>query len=197
MYNIIFITHNKHKFEEAYEKAKLFNINLQWINLEYEEIQDDSLEEIARSSCLKILELRPDLKDKSFFVEDAGLFINCLRGFPGPYSAYVFRTIGNWGILKLLHDVPDNERSAFFKSVIAYYHSGKIELFSGVIQGKIIKSLKGSQGFGFDPIFLPAGSNKTFAQMNKESKNLKGHRGKSLQELFTSLSKPPSSLKDR
>ncbi|MHA1865918.1 MAG: XTP/dITP diphosphatase [Candidatus Heimdallarchaeaceae archaeon] len=197
MYNIIFITHNKHKFEEAYEKAKLFNINLQWINLEYEEIQDDSLEEIARSSCLKILELRPDLKDKFFFVEDAGLFINCLRGFPGPYSAYVFRTIGNWGILKLLHDVPDNERSAFFKSVIAYYHSGKIELFSGVIQGKIIKSLKGSQGFGFDPIFLPSGSNKTFAQMNKESKNLKGHRGKSLQELFTSLSKPPSSLKDR
>ncbi|MHA1114977.1 MAG: XTP/dITP diphosphatase [Candidatus Heimdallarchaeum aukensis] len=188
MHNILFITHNKHKFEEAYEKAKLFNINLQWINVEYEEIQDDSLEEIARSSCLKILELRPDLKDKSFFIEDAGLFIDYLKGFPGPYSSYVFRTIGNHGILKLLYDVPDNKRSAFFKSVIAYYNAGQIELFSGIAQGKIIKELRGTQGFGFDPIFMPVGSNKTFAQMNKESKNLKGHRGKSLQELFTSLS---------
>ncbi|MHA1302663.1 MAG: XTP/dITP diphosphatase [Candidatus Heimdallarchaeaceae archaeon] len=186
MKEIYFITHNKHKFEEVQEKAKSFQLDIDWLNVEYEEIQADTLEEIAETSCLRIIEKEPKLKDKIFFLEDAGLFIEALNGFPGPYSSYVFRTIGNQGILDLMHK--KNTRRAFFKSVVALYMNGKVTLFTGITRGQIIHQEKGTKGFGYDPIFLPDNCNETFAQMSIKNKTLYGHRGKSLQELFKALS---------
>ncbi len=185
MKEIYFITHNTHKFKEAAEIAKGHKIPIKWIDIEYEEIQADDLEDIALASCKKLIEIKPELKNKHFFIEDAGLFIESLNGFPGPYSAYIFQTIGNEGILDLMKS--KENKAAYFKSVIAFFVNGNIKLFVGKTEGTIITEKRGAKGFGFDPIFLPADEALTFAEMSLTTKNLYSHRQKSLREMFTSL----------
>ena len=102
---IHFITHNPSKFEEASKVANEYNLSVKWFDHEYDELQEDSLETIAHKSCLGILQVKPELKTTHFFLEDAGLFIKSLNGFPGPYSKYVHNTIGIKGILKLMNGV--------------------------------------------------------------------------------------------
>ncbi|MFW9852290.1 MAG: XTP/dITP diphosphatase [Candidatus Thorarchaeota archaeon] len=182
---LYFVTHNKSKFQEAKEIGENYSVNIEMYDLEYEEIQDKRLETIALMSCKRILEEKPELKDKDFFLEDAGLFIESLNGFPGPYSSYVFKTIGNKGILKLMKG--EEDRKAHFKSVIAYHSKNEIKTFIGETEGKISNITKGEKGFGFDPIFIPNGYDITYAEMTLETKNLYSHRQKSLRELLTSI----------
>ncbi len=185
MKEVYFITHNKHKYSEASEIAKNYKMSVKWVNIEYEEIQANDLEDIALASCKKLIQIKPELKKKHIFVEDAGLFIECLNGFPGPYSAYIFQTIGNEGILDLMKN--EENRAAYFKSVIAFFANGKIKLFVGKTNGTIFTEKRGTKGFGFDPIFLPTDEGLTFAEMSLTTKNLYSHRQKSLREMFTSL----------
>ncbi len=182
---IYFITHNPSKFEEAAELSNNLKITIQWKNIEYEEPQEDSLEIIAKKSCERILERYDDFANLVFFLEDAGLFIDSLNGFPGPYSSYVYNKLGNDGILKLMKE--NENRSAFFKSIVAFHSNNEVNLYEGITQGEITLSKQGKGGFGFDPIFKPNGSNQTFAEMTLTTKNLYSHRQKSLRELFTSL----------
>jgi len=182
---LYFITHNESKFLEAEEIGKEYSVSINWVNQEYEEIQNNKLETIALKSCKRILQKEPSLNNKNFFLEDAGLFIEALDGFPGPYSSYVFKTIGNEGILKLMEE--EKNRRAFFKSVIAYYSNNETKIHTGKTEGEIIHNMRGEKGFGFDPIFQPTNSNATFAEMSLETKNLYSHRQKSLRELLTSL----------
>jgi len=167
---IYFITGNKHKYIEA--KKILHEIEMK--HIPYPEIQADSLEEVAEFG---INYLKNKVNGK-FFLEDSGLFINYLNDFPGVYSAYVFKTIGNDGILKLMEGI--DGRKAYFKAVIAYY-DGEIHLFKGICHGRIAMQKRG-KGFGYDPIFIPNGSKKTFGEMNKEEKNKYSHRGIALRE---------------
>jgi XTP/dITP diphosphohydrolase len=180
---LFFVTHNKAKYEEAKQVGLEFNLEIGWLNLEYEENQYDCLEEIALRSCENLLAVDPKMKTDNFFLEDAGLFIDSLNGFPGPYSAYVFQTIGNEGILALMKN--KTNRKAYFKSVVALYFKGKISLYQGITKGDIIQKKRGEKGFGFDPIFQPNSSNQTFAEMSLKTKNLYSHRQKSLRELFS------------
>ncbi|TFG09172.1 XTP/dITP diphosphatase [Candidatus Heimdallarchaeota archaeon] len=182
---IYFVTHNPSKYEEAFDLAKQFKIQLLWKNIEYEEPQESDLESIAFRSCKGIIEKNPELNNLVFFLEDAGLFIRTLNGFPGPYSAYVFKTLGNEGILKLMEK--NENREAFFKSVVAFYSREEIKLFNGITKGIITQSIQGEGGFGFDPIFKPDDSEQTFSEMTLRTKNLYSHRQKSLRELFTSI----------
>ncbi len=177
-----FVTHNEHKFKEALELANKFKINVKWYNLEYEESQNDSLEVIAKKSCEFILKEEKGLSESSFFLEDAGLFINSLNGFPGPYSSFIFKKIGNKGILKLMEE--NRERTAEFRSSIAYYSMGEIKIFAGVTQGRISKKMIGDLGFGYDPIFIPKKSKLSYAQMDIKLKNIFSHRQKALSQLF-------------
>ncbi|MHA1310947.1 MAG: XTP/dITP diphosphatase [Candidatus Helarchaeota archaeon] len=182
---IYFITSNDGKFKEA----KLFlrenyNIEIERIKgIEVPEIQSDKLEEIAEFSLDFLLQ-----KNKApQFVEDAGLFIEMLNGFPGPYSSYVYRTIGNQGILNLLKPIRgSNEVKAYFKAVIAYYDfkNNKKVLFEGISRGLISDKIKGDKGWGFDPIFIPIkGNGMTFAEMGIENKNKYSHRIDALKKL--------------
>jgi XTP/dITP diphosphohydrolase len=113
-------------------------------------------------------------------VEDAGLFIDALSGFPGPYAAYVYKTIHNSGILKLMENTAD--RHAKFQSVIAYCDQETIcepVCFDGEVKGEITtaeRKEQGKSGFGFDPIFQPVGSPKTFVEMTIAQKNGYSHR---------------------
>ncbi|MCK4483147.1 non-canonical purine NTP pyrophosphatase, partial [Candidatus Bathyarchaeota archaeon] len=112
---IFFATGNIHKFDEARKVLAEYKIAVGMLRVKALEIQSDSLEEIAKRSVLDASK-RCNLP---LIVEDAGLFIDVLNGFPGPYAAYAYRTIGNKGLLKLMENVEN--RKARFHSVIAYY----------------------------------------------------------------------------
>ncbi|MCS7144376.1 MAG: XTP/dITP diphosphatase [Archaeoglobaceae archaeon] len=173
-----FITSNEGKFREAKALAEKFSIQIEWIRMEYEEPQGFELEEIAKKSA-EILAKR--IKEP-FFIEDSGLFIEALKGFPGPYSSYVFKTIGNRGILKLMSGIEN--RKAYFKAVIAYFDGSEINTFEGLVEGEIATEIRGDKGFGFDPIFLYG--DRTFAEMGEE-KNLVSHRRKALEKFFRKI----------
>ena len=144
------------------------------------EIQSDSLTEIAKTSVVDAFN-RCHLP---VIVEDAGLFVDALKGFPGPYAAYAYKTISNLGLLKLMENVKD--RKATFRSVIAFYEGRSTPVcFEGEAAGRIASdeiwgNLK--TGFGFDPIFQPKGSKKTFAEMTIREKNGFSHRANAIQK---------------
>ncbi|HDM60168.1 MAG TPA: non-canonical purine NTP pyrophosphatase, partial [Archaeoglobus veneficus] len=110
---LTFVTSNEGKFREAEEIAARYGIKLKWKKMSYLEPQGSSLEEIAKLSAEA---LSKELKEP-FFLEDSGLFVEALKGFPGPYSSYVFKTIGNEGIVKLMDGVEN--RKAYFLAVVA------------------------------------------------------------------------------
>jgi len=103
------------------------------------------------------------------------LFIDSLGNFPGVYSSYVFKTIGNKGILNLL----GKKREAKFISIITFLDKNYLKSFEGKIHGTISKTQKG-QGWGYDPIFIPLNSKKTFAEL--KNKNELSHRYKALKK---------------
>ncbi len=138
------------------------------------EIQSDSLKEIAKEKAKSAL----TKVGRQVIVEDDGLFINSLGGFPGPYSSFVFRTLGNDGILKLLSESID--RSAYFLSLIAFYDGRVLSLHEGRVNGRITDRMT-EGGWGYDPIFAPDNSDLTFAEL-KESKNEYSHRKRALEK---------------
>ncbi len=175
-----FVTGNSNKFREACDVLSRFQIATAMINIEKIEIQDDDLKKIAICSAV-------DAARKSglpVFVEDAGLSINVLNGFPGPYSNYVYRRIGTKGILKLMDKI--KRRDAYFRSVVAFCDPRETTeplCFEGTVNGKIVYEERGSQGFGFDPIFEPKGrSGATFAEMFSHEKNRYSHRARALRK---------------
>jgi XTP/dITP diphosphohydrolase len=172
---VFFATNNINKFNEARCVLGEFKIAVGMLRAKSFEIQSDSLEEVAKTSVIDAFH-RCNLP---IVVEDAGLFVDALKGFPGPYAAYVYRTIGNRGLLRLMENVRD--RRGRFESVIAYF-SGEVKepvCFGGTVLGKIALSERrksAEAGFGFDPLFIPSGSGKTFAEMSIEDKNRSSHR---------------------
>ena len=180
---IYFATSNLSKFAEAeaFMKKRCPAITLSHFGFSYNEIRSDSLEDIARDAA----EEAHRRCAKPVFVEDSGLFINALSGFPGAYSGWVQKKLGNIGILKLLDRAKD--RSAYFEACIAYHDGTRISCFAGKCAGSISEKALGKNGFGYDPIFVPEGMVQTFAQ-NIELKNNLSHRYKSLLEFSKSLS---------
>ncbi|MEM2025057.1 MAG: non-canonical purine NTP pyrophosphatase, partial [Desulfurococcaceae archaeon] len=158
MAEVCFVTSNRHKYEEVLEVAIPLNIKLDYCGDMKLEFQGIEIEEIvAKSAMLAYIYL-----NRPVLVEDAGLFIDALNGFPGPYSSYVYKTIGISGLLKLLHGVTN--RKAHFKSAAAIALKNKLLLATGVVYGEITNEPRGVRGIGFDPIFAPDGNEKTFAE---------------------------------
>jgi len=187
---IFFATNNIHKFNEARKELAKYEIAVGMLRVKALEIQSDSLEEIAKTSVLQAFEKC----HLPIIVEDAGLFIDALNGFPGPYASYAYRTVGNNGLLKLMMNVENRE--AKFQSVIAYYSSGsKLPVcFGGEVNGEITKEERRGNcksGFGFDPIFKPVQSEKTFAEMTTAEKNKYSHRAQALRKFAEWYKKSP------
>lgn len=170
-----------HKLKEAKSVFGGIDVEISHYPVDLVELQESSLKKIAVYS----LEQLPST-DHEIFVEDTGLFIEGLSGFPGPYASYIFKTLGNEGIIKLMTNVED--RNAYFESFIAYRDlNGSIHSFSGRCNGKISKLIRGKQ-WGFDPIFIPSNSefnpeNKTFSELGDEPKNKISHRAIALENL--------------
>ena len=169
--DLFFVSSNNHKYQEAKKILESFGIKLGFFKYELKEIQSDSLMDIASKKAKDAF-----LKyKKPIIIEDDGLFINSLNGFPGPYSSYVFKTIGNKGILNLLK----KNRTAKFVSIITFCDKKILKSFDGKLDGTISKSHKG-KSWGYDPIFVPKNATKTFAEIN--NKNELSHRYKALKK---------------
>lgn len=174
-----FVTTNFHKFSEARRVLAEHGVAAAMLRIEAIEIQDDDLEEIAKTSV-------QDAVEKSglpVLVEDSGLFIGVLKGFPGPYSSYVYRTLGTKGVLKLMEGIA--KRNAYFCSVVAFYSPERAspKCFHGKVEGEITLKERGNQGFGFDPIFEPKGRvGRAFAEMTTTEKNRFSHRAQALRK---------------
>lgn len=174
---IFFVSNNIHKYSEIKSilHDRTTDLDLNFYKQNIIEIQDDQIEKIAIEKAKSAY----NTVKRPIIIEDDGLFINSLNGFPGQYSSYVFKSIGNRGILRLLEGSRD--RSAFFKSIFVYNNGIIVKVFSGQINGKISLTITDG-GWGYDPIFIPFNNhnkhdNKTFAELNKTNKkNELSHR---------------------
>jgi len=179
MKQIYFITSNGGKVAEAKEKFSKISVEVVQKDLGYPEIQAINLEDVALYGAQHVLKNF----NRPFILEDAGIFIDSLDGFPGVFSAYVYHTIGCNGILKLMEKT--EKRDAVFKSVYAYGEPGKKpRFFAGECRGKISNDQRGNNGFGYDPIFIADGEKRTFAEMKTAEKSSFSHRGKALEKLI-------------
>lgn len=121
-----------------------------------------------------------EIEGDRIFIEDSGLFVEALGGFPGVYSAYVSKTIGFNGVLRLMKG--EENRKAYFKSIVCLKLKGEIKIFRGEVEGRIAEKARGKGGFGYDPIFIPKGSEKTFAEA-PEIKNIVSHRKSAIEDM--------------
>ena len=172
------VSTNKNKLREIRVVARAFGIDVRLSAHKKLEVQSDSLEEIVRLAAESLRD-----KVRKAIIEDAGLFVRRLNGFPGPYSSYVYRKLGCDGVLKLLEN--ESDRRAYFESALAYIdEEGRVRIFTSTVHGLITREPRGSQGFGFDPIFIPSGFSKTFAEMSLEEKAWISHRGRATLQLM-------------
>jgi XTP/dITP diphosphohydrolase len=148
---------------------------LEHVKTTYPEIQADTLEETIAPGLKWLMERY----NRPVMIDDSGLFVDALRGFPGVYSSYVFKTVGCDGILRLMEGVKN--RSARFECCIGFLVPGKEPHMSkGVAKGSIAEKKAGTGGFGYDPVFVPEGYTKTYAQIDIPEKNKISHRGRAI-----------------
>ena len=182
----VFATNNAHKLEEvtAILGNKIELLSMKDINC-HADIPEtaDTLEGNALLKARYIFENY----QLDCFADDTGLEVEALNGAPGVYSA---RYAGGEGhdaqanMLKLLHELEGKEnRKAQFRTAISLILDGKEYLFEGVIKGEIIKEKRGDSGFGYDPVFMPEGYDRTFAELGNDIKNQISHRALAVQKL--------------
>ena len=184
---LVFATHNENKFKEV---QALMPDHIELQSLTHIGCHDDipeTADTIEGNALLKAHYVR-DNYGLPCFADDTGLEVTELDGAPGVYSA---RYAGpekdaNANMEKLLLALkPSTDRSAQFKTAIALVNGTHEDLFLGICKGEITKAPRGEKGFGYDPIFQPAGHEKTFAEMSLELKSEIGHRGKAIRELLS------------
>lgn len=186
---LVFATHNNNKFEEVKELMPqgITLLSLQMIGCNDEIAETgDTLEENA---IIKANHIHRKY-GLNCFADDTGLLVDALNGAPGVFSA---RYAGahknaNDNMEKLLAELRDTpNRQARFETVIALNINGETAIFTGTVEGRIIEGKRGDQGFGYDPIFVPEGYDKTFAELPLEIKNKISHRGLAINQLLRFL----------
>jgi non-canonical purine NTP pyrophosphatase (RdgB/HAM1 family) len=178
---LVITSNNQHKLEEIssiFTESNLDVVGYKSIFPEEIEFIEDGL--TFEENALKKVNALPDFPDCIFLADDSGLIVKSLNNEPGVYSAryaggdtstsaLCSRILTNLGTAK--------DRSAEFVSVIALrFPDQKIKLARGIVKGQIITQMKGENGFGYDPIFLPDNFSKTFAEMKPQEKNMISHR---------------------
>ena len=193
---VLFATSNKNKIAEAKASLGPLGYTVEQLLIDgtppnFIEPQTDEIEIISKSKIQQSLAFisGTEFEGSSILVEDSGLFIEDLGDFPGVYSSYVEKTIGNKGIIKILDNI--SNRRAEYRAYSILYENGKYWNSLGICSGKISTEIRGFNGFGFDPIFIPdSGDGRTFGEMSQFEKDSKSHRGKSLRILCDELRRP-------
>jgi non-canonical purine NTP pyrophosphatase (RdgB/HAM1 family) len=158
---LYFITGNKGKFDEV--KAILPEV--EQLDIDLPEIQEIDAREVIKAKLAAAFAHR----EGEFIVEDLSLYLESLNGLPGPLIKWFLKTIGNEGLVNLAARL-GNDR-AVAKTIIGYAKGADdIRFFEGAIEGRIVAA-RGEGGFGWDPIFLPDGYDKTFGEMTLQEKN--------------------------
>lgn len=175
------ITSNIGKVMEYRDEFNNLGIEMEHFPHSYDEVQASDLQEVVE----KGMESLRSEGLSNFIIDDTGLFIESLKGFPGVWSAYVQKTIGNPGIIKLL---VGQSRKAEFRTCIGCDLDGETIIVTGVCEGYITEGAHGSEGFGYDPIFTHD-SERTFAELPLDEKNSVSHRGKAIRSLVEEIKK--------
>lgn len=186
---LLFVTNNPHKLREVREiiGTSFIILSLKDVSIEGDIPEtSDSLEGNARQKARHIYEKT----GTDCFADDTGLFIDALDGRPGVYSA---RYAGEGcsfedNIRKVLAEMLHEEnRNASFRCVVCLILGGKEHLFEGRIDGVILKEKHGTEGFGYDPVFVPNGQSQTFSEMPPYLKNGLSHRGRAIWKMIRFL----------
>lgn len=188
--NLLASTHNPHKISEFREILgdRFTVIGLGEIGFD-EDIPETGTT-LEENALIKVRYIKDKVADLNCFADDTGLEVKALGGEPGVYSA-------RWAgencspkdnvrkLLKLMEGKTD--RRARFRTVIALIIDGEEHIFSGEVNGTIATAPAGKEGFGYDPVFIPDGWNKTFAQASPYEKNSVSHRGRALKKMIDFL----------
>lgn len=186
MHEIVFATNNHHKLEEI---RRIAGDRLRILSLADIDCHDD-IPETADTLEGNALQKARWIKERygyDCFADDTGLMVEALDGAPGVYSA---RYAGPGctpadNVAKLLDEMKDTDnRRAFFATVIALIQGDDVKIFTGRVDGEITRGGDGEGGFGYDPIFRPSESDKTFARMTEDEKNSISHRGRATRALI-------------
>lgn len=185
MQKLIFATNNYHKLQEIQD---LLNNKFKIISLDEIGINEDIPETADNLEGNALLKARfvYERTQSDCFADDTGLEVEMLEGAPGVYSARYAGENASFddNMDKLIHAMENQEnRRAKFRTVIALIIKGNEYLFEGKVDGTILKNKQGKDGFGYDPVFLPDGFEKSFAEMDPAQKNAISHRGRSAQKL--------------
>ncbi|MDN5215701.1 non-canonical purine NTP diphosphatase [Fulvivirgaceae bacterium BMA12] len=183
--DICFATNNQNKLKEIRsligERFKILSLSDIGCNEELPENQ-----ETLAGNSLEKAQYVYDHYEVNCFADDTGLEVAALNGEPGVYSArYAGNQRNSEDNMRLLLErlAPMDNRDARFKTVISLIIDGNVNQFEGKVEGRIIEDLRGLQGFGYDPIFVPENADRTFAEMTLDEKNRLSHRAKAIHQL--------------
>jgi len=182
---LVFATNNQHKLREVTDIVSdgFHIVSLSEIGC-YEDIPETA-DTLEGNALLKAFYVKNNY-GVDCFADDTGLEVEALGGAPGVYSARYAGPTHNSGdnIRKLLHAMAgQSNRKARFRTVIALILKDTEYLFEGIINGHIIESPRGTNGFGYDPVFVPDGYSETFAELSETAKNAISHRAIAVQQL--------------
>ena len=175
---IYFVTSNRTKFVEV---ERVLGLRLVMKRLNIPEIQATEVSEVVEEKAKTAY----GMLKKPLIVEDTGLYLKALNGFPGALMKWMFDSIGNDGICSMLDGFSD--RSAYAETCICFYDGKTSRVFSGRIDGVIAKQPKGEYGFDWDRIFQPKGIAKTFGEMSMDQKNSMSMRAEAALKLKRAL----------
>lgn len=184
---VVFASHNAGKIKEIKELLQPFGINVKSaLDMKLPDVEETG-STFAENSLLKSQTIA-ELTGLPCIADDSGLCVDALNGAPGVYSArYAPNRDFDKGMEKLLAEMaqsPNKSRKAHFSCVISLaFPNGGYELFEGRVDGHIATEKQGIGGFGYDPLFIPDGFAKSFAQMSKDEKNQVSHRGRAVEKL--------------
>jgi len=176
--SIVLVTQNKHKLAELTPLFKEYDMPFETTTLEKFEIRSSDVEEIAGAAARHAFMTL----GKPVVLDDTGFFVSELKDFPGAYAAFALKSIGYEGILKLLEGVID--RSAKFVTAVGFCDGTHLETFVGEMHGAISEQPSGSEGFGYDPIFIPEGFSKTYAELTFAEKISISHRSRAFRKFL-------------
>lgn len=190
---LIFATNNENKVKEV-QSALAGKLQLQTLKQAGIDIDIPEPHDTLEANALEKARVIHQMTGKDCFSEDTGLEVAALDGEPGVLSARYAGADKSMqaNMEKLLRNLKGHEnRKARFRTVVALIHKGQEHLFEGICEGKIIETPRGEGGFGYDPIFIPEGSDRTFAEMSMEEKGRFSHRKKAVARLVAFLNQQP------
>ncbi|MGA8424216.1 MAG: non-canonical purine NTP pyrophosphatase [Thermoplasmata archaeon] len=185
---VTFVSSNPGKSREAAAILRPFGIDVRWRKRILTEPQADDLETVVRAKLNAVRGIPGWV-----LVEDSGLFIPSLGGFPGVYSSYFEKIWGHATNFRPFFELlRRRDRRATFRTVAGVRRGNRISLFVGKSEGRIAARPQGTQGFGYDPIFIPDGSKRTYAELSAGEKNRLSHRARALRKVGKALGEGPT-----